>query len=217
MIGETLLKQCVLKMVVLVCGLEQKKTPKSLLIDDIHSRIVDMSFNILNQVMEELVAFNMELEKTTDVSQNSQLLVFVRHVHANTIKEFSLFYEPFLGTTNAIEIFKIVDKFFDNPNFNWNKTLGSLCIDGIHVMFGNTSGLATLGKKEVPQVIVAHCFLDTLASKTLKKVLSTSVKIVNFIRTRALSHCTFKWFCQKIRAVYEVFLYHIGVRWQILK
>lgn len=96
----------------------RKKTPKSLLIDDIHSRIVDMSFNILNQVMEELVAFNMQLDKTTNVSQNSQLLVFVRHVHADTIKENFLFYEPFLGTTKAIDILKIVDKFFDNPNFD---------------------------------------------------------------------------------------------------
>ncbi|XP_042222775.1 protein ZBED8-like [Homarus americanus] len=94
-------------------------------------------------------------------------------------------------------------------------------------MLGNTSGFAALVKKEAPQVIVTHCFLHrhALASKTLpailKEVLSTGVKVVNFIRARAVDHRVFKRFCQEMGAEYEVLLYHTEVRWlsrgQILK
>ena len=55
------------------------------------------------------------------------------------------------------------------------------------------------------------------ASKTLpallKEVLSTSVKIVNFIKARALNHRIFKRFCQEMGAKYEVLLCHTEVRW----
>ena len=89
-------------MVELVCGLElrTKIEAVSLSNDVIHSRIVGISCNILKQVMEELAAtpfpFGMQLDERTDISQCSQLLVFVRCVHADAIKEEFLFCEPLL-------------------------------------------------------------------------------------------------------------------------
>jgi hypothetical protein len=53
-------------------------------------------------------------------------------------------------------------------------------------MLGNTFGFATLVKKEAPHV-VTYCFLHrhALATKTLpttlKEVLSTAIKLINFI------------------------------------
>ncbi len=59
--------------------------------DVIHSRIVEISCNILKQIIDELKAspfpFSMQLDETTDISNCSQLLVFVRYVSADTIKE----------------------------------------------------------------------------------------------------------------------------------
>ena len=73
-------------------------------------------------------------------------------------------------------------------------------------MLGKTSGFASLVKKEVPHIIVTHCFLHrhALASKalssTLKETLFTFVKVVNFVRARASNHCTsiFKKLCQEM-------------------
>jgi hypothetical protein len=71
-------------MVELVCGLEHKKQMEAVPLsnDVIISRTVDISFNILQNVTEELAAlpfsFSMQLEETTDISQCSQLLVSVR-------------------------------------------------------------------------------------------------------------------------------------------
>ena len=53
--------------------------------------------------MEELKAspfpFSMQLDESTDVSQCAQLLVHVRYMHADTIKEEFLFCELLSETT----------------------------------------------------------------------------------------------------------------------
>lgn len=85
-------------------------------------------------------------------------------------------------------------------------------------MLGNTSDFAALVKKEIPHVIITHYFLhrQALASRTLpaflKEVMSTCVKIINFIRARALNHGLFKILCQEMGSEYEVLLYYTEVR-----
>ena len=232
-IGETFIKPCALEMTELVCGTEQRKKLEavSLSNDTISSRIIDISNNILKQVMEELKAspfpFSMQLDESTDVSQCAQLLVFVRYMHADTIKEEFLFCEPLSETTKAADVLEMVNNFFAKQDFNWKRNIGSLCTDGAPAMLGKTSGFASLVKKEAPHIIVTHCFLHrhALASKTLspalKEILSVSVKIVNFVRARALNNRIFKRLCQEMGAQHEVLLYHTEVRWlsrgQVLK
>jgi hypothetical protein len=79
----------------------------------------------------------------------------------------------------------------------------------------------------VAPYVIIHCFLHrhALATKTvpttLKQVLSTAIKIINFIRSRSLNRHIFKTFCQEMGAEYEMLLYHAEVRWlfrgQVLK
>jgi hypothetical protein len=93
-----------------------------------------------------------------------------------------------------------------------------MCTDGAPVMLGKTSGLTALIKKEIPNIIITHCFLHrhALASKTLptdlKEIMTTAVKVVNFIRSRALHHRLFKVLCQEMGAEHEVLLYYTEVR-----
>uniref|UniRef100_A0A7M4E8X6 DUF4371 domain-containing protein n=1 Tax=Crocodylus porosus TaxID=8502 RepID=A0A7M4E8X6_CROPO len=232
-IGETLVKPYALEMVELVWGREQRKKLEavSLSNDAIRSKIVDISFNILKQVIKELAASPFPCSfiqlHTEDLSQCIQLLVFDPYVHADTIKEEFLFCESLLETTKAIHILELVKSFFAKQNFDWKEKLHTLCTDGAPAMLGNTSGFATLVKKEAPHVVVTHCFLHrhALATKTLpttlKEVLSTAIKVINFIRSRSLNHRIFKRFCQEMGAEYEVLLYHTEVRWlsrgQVLK
>jgi hypothetical protein len=84
-------------------------------------------------------------------------------------------------------------------------------------------------KQEAPHVVVGtYCFLHkhVLAKKktlptTLKEVLSTALKVINFIRSMYPNRHIFKTFCQAIGAEYEVLLSHTEVRWlsrgQVLK
>lgn len=234
-IAETLVKPCALDIVELVCGKDQRKKIEAVPLsnDVIRSRIVEMSSNVLKQVIEELNSslfpFSMQLDESTDVSQCSQLLVFVRYVHHDTrsIKEEFLFCDSLLETTKASDVFEIIKRFFIEHNVDWKTKLGSICTDGAPAMLGKSSGFAALVKKEIPHVIITHCFLHrhALASRTLptflKEVMSTCVKIINFIRARALNHRLFKRLCQEMGSQHEVLLYYTEVRWlsrgQVLK
>ncbi|XP_042203602.1 protein ZBED8-like [Homarus americanus] len=203
--GETLVKPCALEMVELVCGLEQRKKIAAVPLsnDVIHSRIVDISSNILKQVMEELAAtsflFSMQLNETTDVSQCSQLLVFVRYMHADAIKEEFIFCEPLLETTKAIDTLEMVNSFFAKQNFDWKKNLGTLCTDGAPAMLGNPSGFATLVKKEAPQrfrqemgaeyeVLLYHTEVRWLSrGQILKRLIELRAEVSLFLREKESS------------------------------
>jgi hypothetical protein len=101
--------------------------------------------------------------------------------------------------------------FCQRKNFDWKEKLHARCT----AIPGNTSGFATLVKKE----FLTHCFLHRHALEkntlptTLRKVLFTAIKIINFIRSVSLNHRIFKTFCHQMLAEYEGLLYNTEVRW----
>ena len=201
-IAEELVKPCALKMVKTVLGSDTEKKLKQVPLsnDIIHSRIIDMSRNILQQVITDMkaspVKVSIQLDESTDVNFCNQLLVFVRYVKEKKVVEEFLFYEPQETTAKAIDVFNLVKNFFLKHGMTLNMC-GSICTDGAPAMLGNKSGFATLLKAKVPLVTVTHCVLHrhALAMKTLpeklRDVLSIVVHAVNFIRGRALNHRLF--------------------------
>ncbi|XP_071041837.1 protein FAM200C-like [Parasteatoda tepidariorum] len=137
-IGETLIKPCALEMVELIID-ELKVSP---------------------------FPFSMQLDETTDISNYSQLLVFVHYVSLDTIKEEFLFCESLLQTTKAVDVLAMLNVFFTKQDFGWEEKLHSLRTDGATVMLGNKSGFAQLVKKKSPNVLVTHCFLHKHALAT---------------------------------------------------
>lgn len=68
-----------------------------------------MSCNILKQEIAILsFPFSMQLDESTEVSQWSHLLVVVRYVHANAIKEEFLFCEHLSEYTKAVDIDEMI-------------------------------------------------------------------------------------------------------------
>ena len=155
-IAKTLIKPSALEMAEIVCGSNQTRKlegiPKS---NNVVESRIDISENILKQVMEELAtspfSFSLQLDESTNVSYCSQLVCYVHYVNGNEIKEF-LFCEPLLETAKASNVFQKVNNFFVKQNFDWKKKIGSICTDGAPAMLGNKSEFATLVKKEAPNV-----------------------------------------------------------------
>ena len=190
--------------------------------DTVYLRIKDMSQDVITQVISEMkqspAKISMQLDESTDVSNHSQLLVFVRCVHQKNLKEEFLFCERLETTTKAVDVFELIQSFFDRHELAWD-LIGSICTDGAPAMIGKKSGFGARVKEKASHVLTTHCVLhrQALASKTLPKILKEAmgivVQTVNFIRGRALNHRLFKKFCDEIGAEHGVLLYHTEVRW----
>ncbi|XP_035007625.1 protein ZBED8-like [Hippoglossus stenolepis] len=161
-IGETLVKPAALKMANIMLGkaAEDKLSQIPLSNDTISSRIDDMSDGILAQVVADLISspakFSLQLDGTTDVSNLSQLVVFVRYMKDDVIKEDFLFC--------------LVDDFFRDNDLSWNM-VSAVCSDGAPAMLGRHSGFGALVKSDAPHIIVTHCVLHSAMKHRIFKEL----------------------------------------------
>ncbi|XP_068227879.1 zinc finger BED domain-containing protein 5-like [Palaemon carinicauda] len=86
-------------------------------------------------------------------------------------------------------------------------------------MLGLKSGFQSRVKKLAPQAMGIHCMIHryALASKTLpailQEVLESVIKIVNYIKTKALNTRLFKELCKDMNADHEVLLFYTAVLW----
>ncbi|XP_054464244.1 protein FAM200C-like [Anoplopoma fimbria] len=222
-IGETLVKPAALKMANIMLGkaAEDKLSQIPLSNDTISSRIDDMSNDILAQVVADLISspakFSLQLDETTDVSNLSQLVVFVRYMKDDEIKEDFLFCKPLTTTTKAVDVKKLVDDFFRDNNLSWNM-VSAVCSDGSSHA-GTTLWFWSAGEI---RCTTHHCYTlcsaqacvgnKNLASKTGRSTKNV-VECVNYVQNSAMKHRIFKELCQEMGSEFEVLLYHSNVRW----
>ena len=94
-----------------------------------------------------------------------------------------------------------------------------LCTDGARAMCGKNSSVVTRMLEVSPNALWTHCNIhrEVLVSKhmpdNLKNVLNTSVKIVNFIKTRPLQSRLFEKLCEEMGNSHRSLLLHTEVRW----
>ena len=111
------------------------------------SRIQEMSDDIKSKVLSKIdfsPVFALQLDETTDVSNLSQLLVYVRYVADERINEEFLFCQPLETTSEAVDAFQMLIDFFDKSELSWS--------NGAPAMIGANSGLIFLVKKKNPAV-----------------------------------------------------------------
>ena len=163
-IGETLLKPCILESVKLMLGEKASQTMKqiSLSNDTIKSRIHE---NIKSKVISKINSspvFALQLDETTDVSNLSQLLVYIRYVADDRISEEFLFCQPLEITSKAADVFQLLMDFFDKTELSWSKLVG-VCTDGAPAMISANSGLVSLIKQKNPAIQGTHCMIHKAA------------------------------------------------------
>ena len=91
-----------------------------------------------------------------------------------------------------------------NNSISWEKCVG-VCTDGARVLTGKNSGVIVKIKAVVPEAQFIHCnniHLEALVTKfmpkRLKKVFDQAVKVVNFIKSRALNSRLFSILCHEM-------------------
>ena len=220
-IGEELIKPCLIKATTLVLGKEKANKLEETLLSNytFKKRFSEMSQDILLQVVEKIRScpIILQLDKSTDVSSCAHLLVYTRYIFENNIKQ-HLFSEPLLTTCKEKDVFRVVEVFFKSHAFDWKQVV-VICTNGALSMIGNKSGFKGLVTNVAPRVSFTHCLIHrfALAMKTLlsglQEVLQDVAKIVNHISANATRSRLFAAFCEEVGSDYKVLLLHTKVRW----
>ena len=181
-----------------------------------------MSSDVLDHVIMFIKAsscrVSLQLDESAVVGNMSQLIIFFRFVKPGLLVDEFLCCRSLPLRTRAIDIFEVIDSFFQHHSISWNK-VGSLCTDGAPSIMGHRSGFAALVRKRAPHVTTYHWILHrhALATRTLpivlRAVLDTTVSAVNFIRGSSLNHRIFKAFCNEMGTEHLVLIFHTDVRW----
>ena len=96
---------------------------------------------------------------------------------------------------------------------------GAAAPDGARAMCGRNSSVVTKILERNPNASWTHCNLHRAAlvskhlSDNFKNVLNTSVKIVNFIKSKPLQSRLFEKLCEEMGSNHRTLLLHTGIQW----
>ncbi|XP_060629099.2 protein FAM200C-like [Anolis sagrei] len=191
--------------------------------DTVQRRINDMSADILDQVIQEIKSaplpiFSIQLDESTDTTNCSQLLVYVRYINDGNFKDEFLFCKPLEMTTTACGVFDTVGSFLKEHTISWEKVCG-VCTDGAPAMLGCGSGFQSLVLNESPKVIGTHSMMrwQILVMKTLpqelQEVMKSVISSVNFVKSSTLNSQLLSQLCSELDAQNNALLLHTEVRW----
>ncbi|XP_055505557.1 protein FAM200C-like [Leucoraja erinacea] len=203
-IGEELIKPCLLEVAKLVLAEQQKQVQ------------ADFPFESLSAVKSSPV-YSLQLDDTTDVASCSQLLVYVRYLDGEAMKEEHLFSDPLATTNRGEDVFRMLEVFLIKHELGWERLVG-LRREETPSMVGCRSSFKAFVKDVAPHVSFTHCMIHrhALAMKTLppglREVLSDVVKIVNHIRESATNSRICYAMCDEMGADFTVLIFHTEVR-----
>ncbi len=189
--------------------------------DIVARRIEDMSNDIREQLIEFVKKspyYALQLDESTDIAGQAQLLTYVRYLRDKAIEEDVLFCRPLQSHTTGEAIFNVLDIFIRENGLAWDRCVG-LCTDGAQAMTGRECGLAARVQQVAPLVKWTHCMVnrEALAAKKMlvlfDSVLNQSVKMINLIKSRPLNSRLFGVLCQEMGSGHEQLLLHTEVRW----
>ena len=190
------------------------------------ARRADMlSSNIKDQLDEDIRKsefVSLALDESTDITGSAQLCIFIRYVFENSImKEELLDMVPLPKTTTGqdindalIEVLKKHQKHLEPLD-----KISSITTDGAASMVGKNKGAIALLRKTnlLSDFKAYHCLLhqQSVCAKhvAVEDVMSTVVKIINYIRAQPL-HCReFRLLLDEYNNEYGDLLLHTEVRW----
>ena len=93
----------------------------------------------LLQILRQAKWFAIQLDESTDVSNNSVLLVFVRYRFKNSYKEELLLCRNLTTTTTGLDVFNLIDDYFQENGLKWSQVTG-VSTDGAPSMVGPING-----------------------------------------------------------------------------
>ncbi|GBN66542.1 Zinc finger BED domain-containing protein 5 [Araneus ventricosus] len=158
------------------------------------------------------------MDESTDVAGLAILMVILLYPYLDSFREDLLLCKPLSSTSTGTEIFKLLDEFFVENSILWDNCV-DVCTDGTKAMTGKMSGAIVKIKGKTKGCSRVHCILHqhALAMKKMppfkKEVLSKTVKIINFIKSRLKNNRLFKILCDDMTSLHTSLLLHPEITW----
>uniref|UniRef100_A0A8C7WYZ7 DUF4371 domain-containing protein n=1 Tax=Oryzias sinensis TaxID=183150 RepID=A0A8C7WYZ7_9TELE len=175
--------------------------------DTVQRRIKAMAESVEHQLVTRLRQsqfFSLQLDESTDLGNEANLLCFVRYIYAGGLHDEFLFCRSLPTNTTGEAIFHSLNDFIVKNNLDWSRCDG-ICTDGATAMTGKQKGLVARIRAVAPSAVTTHCCIhrEQLAS----------VKIVNKIKAKPLNSRLFKAVCEEMGSEHTKLLFHTEVRW----
>lgn len=141
----------------------------------------------------------LQLDKSTDLSNETQLLVYIRFISQERFVEEILFCKALERRTTGKDIFffKVLDDYTKSDGLEWTRCVGG-CSDGATAMTVKISGVTALIKQKAPDVVATHCeaLVAKMMDNKLNQVLQEVIQVVNFIKALPMTHRLFTMLCK---------------------
>ena len=154
---------------------------------------IDIADQVISSVKDSKHGFSMQLDKSTDTTNNAQLLIYTRYTTQNYDAETELLMNKELSsTTKGKDAFEVLYNFFKQNEIDWEKLI-CCTIDGAPSMLGRKSGFTTFMETVSSNVTIIHCFIHrfALCAKMLPEkmllCLKRVIKLVNFVKRSAVN------------------------------
>ena len=185
----------------------------------VQRRIDEMSFDVLNQLVEILSVSKHSLQINESTLSNNELLLlgYVRFIHNMQAQEEMLFAIYLPADTRATTVFNAMKRFYKEKEIPMQNVL-QCAKDGAAAMVGKHRGFIALMKKKILGLIATHCvihrqLLVARISAKLHYTLHIVIKCINKIKANSLNDKLFRTLCHDNEEDFERLLLHTTVRW----
>ncbi|KAI6661167.1 SCAN domain-containing protein 3 [Oopsacas minuta] len=166
--------------------------------DTVKRRISEISQNLEDKLVRLIkdIPISIQLDEST-FGAESTLIVCLRFIDNECIKEELLFVDYFECRCTGQDIFKMVRSYFDSYQISSSQVV-SVSTDGARNMTGRDTGFWGCFIREVPQCSHIHCMLhkQALAAKNIQpelhETLNLVIKVVNFVKSSPLNERVLK-------------------------
>lgn len=174
----------------------------------------------LEEAIQRASCISLAIDESTDVTDNAQLLVYVRFIHQGT-KELC---EDLLGIatlethTRGQDIYEALKEMLRKRKIDIKQVV-SITTDGAPAMVGKEKGAVTRLKEDNPDLITYHCIIHqtvlcAILSEKFAEIMGTMMKLINFLRVSSShQHRLLREFLKEVEANANDLLLHNNVRW----